>query len=99
MDRIYVDEVSAAWFRDPTSDAGSALKTIGFPGLRIVATIVAPHALSVDVQVAELHSIVADLHSIIDDLHGALDSSATEHYAKLITTQINGILAFAATIA
>ena len=95
----HVDEMAAASFADWDASPGKACKTIDFPGLRIVATIVAPNALSVEVQVAELRSIVAQLRSAIGDLQAALDSSAAEHYGKLITAQINGIAAFAAAIA
>lgn len=50
-------------------------------------------------QLAELRSIIAHLLSTNDDLQVALDSRAAEHYGRLITAQINGILAFTAAIA
>ncbi|KAA0093598.1 hypothetical protein CIW49_26410 [Mycolicibacterium sp. P1-18] len=95
----HVDETAAASFTDTVAHPLPARRIVGFPGLRVVATIVAPRAMSADVQVTELLAIVARLHSAVDDLQSALDTRAAEHYGKLISAQINGIKAFAAAIA
>lgn len=95
----HVDEMAAASFVDWRADCGPPRGFIDFPDLRIVATVVAPLTMSLEVQLAELRSIIAHLLSTIDDLQVALDSRAAEHYGRLITAQINGILAFTAAIA
>lgn len=95
----HIDQVAAAAFADWGAHPGPSCRTIDFPGLQIVSTIVAPSLLSKDVQIAELRSIVTQLRSAVDELRFALESAAAMHYSKLITAEIDGILAFAAALA
>lgn len=95
----HIDEVLTGSFAVTADHPGPTLRTIEFPDLRTVPTLVAPQALSPEVQIAELRTEAARLAVVRQGLPAALDTSATAHYVNLLTKRVRDILAFAEAVA